>query len=1398
MLNNQLYNRKKVILLIWFCIAISLSYSLQASNGEKGYPLVTNYKTGNYKAHPQNWGIIQDDRGIMYFANGDGVLVYDGSKWELVELPNKNPARTLGKDKNGIIYTAGTNEIGYLQPNKLGKLEFVSLFDSVGIRNIGTVRDILVADSCIYFRSTEYLIRLNSHGFFTWKTKSSYSVFFLFKNDLFIQDEDFGLFKLDNDSLVLAPSGKDFIKKNFIFAHQLNNKVILANRINGLYLYEPESKEYKKLKQIPSEANQTLIKNFVYSGAINNDEKIILGTNSGGCVIVDQYGEIISKITKETGILQNKIHALYLDKDDNLWLALDKGISRCDYSGPISYWNENHGLDGIVQAITQYNGNMYIGSLQGIYKLKNGKIERIQSSISQTWNFLKFKKPNDNKELLLVGTVEGVYVFDNGKHTKISQTKVTYKLYQSFRNPSIVYFGTDENIGVLVYDQGTFHVKGYIPNSGISIRSIVEDENGDLWIGTFRDGVFRITPSDNILKPQKIVNYTFESGLISLKNILIYELNKKLVFATEQGLFRFDNAQNKFVPDNSLGNIFNDQSKDIFNLIEDFNGNVYITQLMNNHQSIGLATKMADGSYNWKSEPYNRMPAMMMLVTYLDNKHNLWIGGSEGLFKFDESIQKKSDKDFHTFIRRVKIDRDSSIFYGNYYTQKNGKNYISTTQNESLKYEIDYRYNSLTFEYSAPEFSNEFENKYQYKLEGYDNNWSEWTNSTTKEYTNLKVGSYKFCVISKNIYDIIGEESSYEFYILPPWYSTPFAYLAYFLIAVSLILLIVKISIRNLKNSNIYLEKEVQIRTTEINQQKEELLTQSEELLAQSEELERNNLELEKLSIVASKTENAVVIMDSKGNFEWVNEGFTHLYGLTLNEFLVKRGKNIFDCTSDPEIISQLNKCIREKKTINYEFFYKTEAGKNVWVQTTITPIIDDNNLIDKLIAIDSDITKLKLAEEEIIQHKNELETHRDFTEQQKMFIEQQNVELEQHRTRLEDLVRERTSELVIAKEHAEESDRLKSAFLANMSHEIRTPMNAIIGFSNLLNSSEISEAEKEEFTQQIALNSTTLLQLIDDIIDVAKIESGQLTVQKKNFDINSVLSEIYTVFSKKKDSIYNKEIELRLKVGSENSPFIVYSDPLRIQQVISNLVDNALKFTDHGFVEFGYVIENKVEGSLVKFYVKDTGIGLSNDQQKLIFNRFTKVENDKNKLYRGTGLGLVISKNVVNLLGGQINVESEPNRGSTFYFTIPNNKQSEDANPKKENIIKLQTPNWSNKTILIAEDENSNFRYLEVLLKKTNVKILRAQNGNEAIDVFMKNRIDLVLMDIKMPIMDGLEATREIKKINDDVPIIAQTAYAMQNDDTNCIEAGCSDYISKPIRPERLMPLLEKFLSNQ
>ncbi len=380
---------------------------------------------------------------------------------------------------------------------------------------------------------------------------------------------------------------------------------------------------------------------------------------------------------------------------------------------------------------------------------------------------------------------------------------------------------------------------------------------------------------------------------------------------------------------------------------------------------------------------------------------------------------------------------------------------------------------------------------------------------------------------------------------------------------------------------------------------------------------------------------------------------------------------------------------------------------------------------------------------------------------------------------------------LKIAKEKAEESDRLKTAFLSNMSHEIRTPMNAIIGFAELLSNHDISEEEQEEFIQQINNGADSLMRLIDDIIDIAKIEAGQIKMNKSYFELAPLLKDLKILFSKSMLRQGKGGIQLIENHSNAYASSLIFTDEFRLRQVFSNLINNAIKFTEEGEIRYGI---KEVSEEFIWFYVRDTGIGISDEKQSVIFERFRQGHESNTRFYGGTGLGLAISKHLVELMGGEIKVSSKTGYGSEFSFSVPFINQ-EAALPKEVVHSGHELKNWEKKSILIAEDDESNFILLREILKKTRADILWAKDGEEAVELFSTRKVDLVLMDVQMPGKNGYEATRLIKEINKQIPVVAQTAYAMAGERELSIDAGCDDYISKPVKISELMFVLNKYL---
>lgn len=502
-------------------------------------------------------------------------------------------------------------------------------------------------------------------------------------------------------------------------------------------------------------------------------------------------------------------------------------------------------------------------------------------------------------------------------------------------------------------------------------------------------------------------------------------------------------------------------------------------------------------------------------------------------------------------------------------------------------------------------------------------------------------------------------------------------------------------------------------------------------------------------NLYQSSTE-AIVRIDTKGNVKSLNREFSRLFGYAQEEI---EGKVLDDIIVPKylhdEGVRNTNRALTNER-VEMESVRQHKNGVLIDVSILVTPVFIEGQIVGAY-GIYRDISERKRIEKS----------------------------------------------LILAKEKAEESDRLKSAFLSNMSHEIRTPMNAILGFSSLLSDPDTSSEERDEYISIIKERGNDLMRIISDIIDVAKIESGQLNINIKDCKVNQLLNDLNTMFRHSMEKQGKSGVVLNLSTESRDPDFTILSDPLRLRQVISNLLENAIKFTERGAIDFGYSIRTDFGmGKSIIFFVRDTGIGIPREMHTVIFQRFRQVDDSHTRKYGGTGLGLTICKSLVHLLGGELLLESDEGKGSQFKIILP----MWTITPVKEEPapvpLKVKHPEWKNKVILVVEDEESNYTFLEQVLKRTGVKIFWAKNGAEAVNMAHSEKLDLILMDIRIPGMDGYEATRQIKKERKNLPVIAQTAYALKGEKEMSIESGCDDYISKPIDIKELMAMLDKYLS--
>lgn len=471
------------------------------------------------------------------------------------------------------------------------------------------------------------------------------------------------------------------------------------------------------------------------------------------------------------------------------------------------------------------------------------------------------------------------------------------------------------------------------------------------------------------------------------------------------------------------------------------------------------------------------------------------------------------------------------------------------------------------------------------------------------------------------------------------------------------------------------------------------------------------------------------IVQYNEAGYKFLNKSYEEVVGKKCYN-LIGRSKKCIPCST--------TKAIETRQPSQHEKYF---PELDTWLDIRAYPIFNEKNEIIYLVEHLRDITKVKKLE-----------------------------------LKLKDTI----ENLEVAKLKAEESDNLKTAFLHNISHEIRTPLNGIIGFSELLKGEELDRELIRKYSDIISMNGWQLANIISDLIAISTIESGQEKVNIKNIYLQHLLENIYSSFEIKAK---NKNISFHYNLNIQDIKYIS-TDETKLNQILSNLLSNAMKFTHRGSIELGV----KTENNHLVFHIKDTGIGIKKEDHEKIFKRFRQANSETDSLYGGSGLGLSISKAYVELLGGEIWLESKPGEGSTFYFSIPLMvRNGKDKSEKKNKNIDV-------KTILIAEDDEANYLYFAEVVKNLNIKLLHAKNGQEAISFCKKDdNIDLIFMDIKMPLMNGHEAAKNIKSIKPDVPIIAISAYFESKEKEISLNMGCTDYLTKPVKKEDIINRIQK-----
>jgi len=821
---QKLQYRKRGLLLGLFLLAFGLDGGAVPNNVNEnaGFKYLKNYSRFDYKHHPQNWWIVQDPRGIIYVGNQAGILEFDGASWRHIPIPNQS-VRSMAIDDTGIIHIGGKDEIGFLKPDAKGALYYVSLLPEVDEkkRNFSTVWKTLAASDGVYFMTYKYLLRWNTKTgkMKIWETEKYFKDIFYVKGKVFINEKATGLREMVNDSFQSLPGGTNFAEGRIYLLVPLNSRQLMLATNKGMCRYNYND---GTIISFPTEVDDYLKENRLYHGIGISAGNFALATLNGGLVIIDSRGRLKHIFDKSSGLQDSNVKHVFQDSTGCLWLALNNGISKIEYASPLSLYDGRNRLEGVVYSIIRHHGDLYVGTSNGLFHLHSAggpdslrKFSPIAGITGSCWSLLSIG------DFLIAAVDNGIFQVENQRVREVTNTR-GYCLLHSRHDANRTWAGTAKGLYSLYFKDNRWQTERLFDQINVNIRTISEDQQGHLWLGTETRGVVRIQFTGPGMEPV-VEPYNTDHGLPK-GEINVFTAAGHVCFATGKGLYRFNEQKQGFDPDYTLGEDFAGGGTDVFRMAEDIDKHIWFhSRGLNYH-----AEPRADGSYTIEHIPFLRIPIAQVNTIYPENDI-VWFGSVDGLVCYDKRVKKNYRHPYRAFIRKVQLVKGKSLDLHGYEIKAGEKPLFPV---------IDYRDRNLRIHYAAPFFEYESAVRYSYFLEGGDNDWSDWTDETWKDYTNLDTGVYTFRVRAKNVYEHVSEEAAFRFKVIPPWYQTWWAFLIYALILFMLMYLIAKwwrsIKLEHEKNR---LEQIVKARTREIQEKNQQLEKQTLQLKEQSEKL---------------------------------------------------------------------------------------------------------------------------------------------------------------------------------------------------------------------------------------------------------------------------------------------------------------------------------------------------------------------------------------------------------------------------------------------------------------------------------------------------------------------------------------------------------------------------------
>jgi len=824
--------RANIILLLFLFF-----YFPSAAQNPIGLPNVVNYDKAAYGGGTNNWDIQQDRNGILYFANNEGLLSFDGTYWKIYPLPNKTIVRSVRIAADNKIYVGGQNEFGYFSPGKNGELRFFSLKGKIPLRHqsFTDIWDIVAIKDSVYFRSEESIFQFSGGKIKVFPATSRWVFLGEANNQLIVQDKENRLISFVGDAFV--PIADQLPHSDFLItsvAPYGKDSILLSSWSHGLYTVHKGN-----LKQLNVFSPSLYAKSQIKQAFLINSNTMAIGTNSNGCYIVNKEGSLVYNFNMKSGLQNNSVLRMLKDNNNNIWLGLTDGIDFVANSDAIKHINPEVFGNGVGHSAVVFQNKLYMGLSNSVFSitvpestdltLTNSSFEKVANTDGQTWGM------NIVEGHLLLGKHEGAYEIDGNNATRIADGKgywnfLPYQLSSGMK--SITLAGNYNGIDLLMREGGVFNLSGTIKNFDESARFLTVDRDGIVWASHPYKGVYKIDiKSGN----SRVSLYTKSNGLPSTFNNHVYKIMNRIVVSTEKGIYEYNTAKNGFEPSVYFKPIFGELY--IRYLKEDPEGNIWFIQ----EKNLGVCDFSAGKHRLIYIPELNGKLVGGFEYIHPINKNNILIGSQKGFYHINYESYVSGINPLTTRIRMVKaIGKTDTLLFGGYYGD------VNQVKDQEHVPGIKYDWNSFHFEYSSTLAKNQPNIEYSYFLEGYDKKWSIYSKKTEKDYTNLPHGDYVFNVKARNNLGNESDISSFSFTIFPPWYQSGLAYACYSLMLISFIYYIyIKQQQKFLKQRAKFQEKQQRIRylhQLEIDKSEKEIVKLKNEKL--EAEIDARNSEL--------------------------------------------------------------------------------------------------------------------------------------------------------------------------------------------------------------------------------------------------------------------------------------------------------------------------------------------------------------------------------------------------------------------------------------------------------------------------------------------------------------------------------------------------------------------------